>query len=116
MLRVFNACLVLTALVSAFLLYRLEHATRAAERQIAAIERKIAAERETIKLLTAEWSSLTRPERLQRLAESHLGLRSGTAAQRVSEPELLAQVPAERPITPHAASSDPLGDILKQME
>lgn len=116
MLRCLNACLVLAALVSAFVLYRLEHATRATERDIARMERKIAGERETIKLLTAEWSSLTRPERLQRLAETHLGLKPVSASQLVSESELPERVPAEPPVTPHAASSDPLADIIRKMD
>ena len=65
MLRLFNAFLVLTALVSAFVLYSLEHQMRATERQIAHIKSEIAEEREAIKLLGAEWSNLTQPARLQ---------------------------------------------------
>ncbi len=63
MYKFFNALLILTVLVSGFVLYSLEHATRGIEREIAATHRAIAAERETIKLLNAEWSSLTRPDR-----------------------------------------------------
>ena len=60
-----NAILVLVALVSGFVLYSLEHTTRGLERELARLEREIAREQESIKLLNAEWSSLTRPDRLQ---------------------------------------------------
>ena len=65
MLRLFNAVLVLIALVSAFVLYSLEHQMRATERQIARTKAEIAEEREAINLLDAEWSNLTQPARLQ---------------------------------------------------
>ncbi len=66
MLKILNAFLVMTVLVSGYMLYGLEHATRSQERSIAATQRKIDDTRETIKLLNAEWSSLTRPERIQK--------------------------------------------------
>src|SRR5205814_6655316 len=95
MLRFFNACLVLTALVSAFILYSLEHSTRRTEREMATLQSEIAQERETMILLKAEWSNLTRPERLQKLAEQYLGLRKFTADQFIGERDLAARVPAE---------------------
>lgn len=116
MLRVFNALLVLVALGSAFVLYTLEHATRGTERRIARTERDISGERETIKLLKAEWSSLTRPERLQRLADKHLGIKPVTATQFVTEADLATRVPADRPLSIDPTSNDPIGDILKKME
>ena len=69
MFKLFNALLVFTVLVSGFVLYSLEHATRGVEREMARLTADIAKEQEAIKLLRAEWSSLTRPERLQRLAK-----------------------------------------------
>ena len=46
--KFFNACLVLTALVSAFFLYSLEHSTRGHEREIAKLKNNILEEREQI--------------------------------------------------------------------
>ena len=69
-----NAILVLAVLVSGFVLYSLEHATRgtgARDRRVSSA--RLREERESIKLLNAEWSSLTRPDRLQALANEHLG-------------------------------------------
>jgi cell division protein FtsL len=116
MMRLANIALVLTVLGSAFVLYTLEHATRAAERRLAQIESDIGAEEESIKLLKAEWSNLTRPERLQKLAEERLGLKPILPTQMVSTAELAQRVP-EKPLPPVVPNSaDPIGDILKKME
>jgi cell division protein FtsL len=113
--KLFNAFLVITVLVSGFMLYSLEHATRGTERAIARLETRIAGEREDIKLLSAEWSSLIRPDRLQRLAEEHLKLQTIAPSQIVQPAELAAKVPAEPPVKREAAGSDPIGDILEKM-
>jgi cell division protein FtsL len=115
-LRFLNACLVITALVSAFILYSLEHATRRTERDIAKTQSEIARERENIKLLTAEWSNLTRPERLQRLAEQYLELKRITADQFIAEREIAARVPSEPQVKLEEKGKDPIGDVLKAME
>ena len=116
MIKLFNAILVLTVLVSGFVLYSLEHATRGAERHIAKLKSGIADEKESIKLLKAEWSSLTRPERLQRLAKDHLELSTITASQFVKLEELGQRVPAEPIMMLEAEGKDPIGDILKKMQ
>jgi cell division protein FtsL len=114
--KFFNACLVLTVLISAFFLYSLEHATRGYERQVASLKGRIQDERESIKLLNAEWASLTRPDRLQKLAQDHLMLKTVAATQFVTEAELAQRVPQE-PITMlNEKGKDPIGDILKDMQ
>ncbi len=72
MLRILNGLLVLTLLGAAFVMYTLEHDTRRGERRIAKLEAEIQNERELIRLLEAEWSNLSRPQRLERLAAEHL--------------------------------------------
>ncbi len=42
--------------------------------ELAQVERQIAAERQAIHVLTAEFSYLIKPDRLRRLASQHLGL------------------------------------------
>jgi cell division protein FtsL len=116
LLRFLNACLVITALVSAFILYSLEHATRRTEREIAKAQAQIAQDRETIKLLTAEWSNLTRPERLQQLAEHYLDLKKITADQFIAERDIAARVPAEPQVKLEEKGKDTIGDILKKMQ
>lgn len=116
MLKAFNAILVMLVLVAGYSLYDLEHATRGAEREIAKSERKLGETREAIKLLNAEWSSLTRPERIQALAEQHLALETTKATQFVSVEDLLTKVPETVPVKLEENGDDPIGDILKQMQ
>jgi cell division protein FtsL len=116
MLRAFNACLVLAVLASAYVLYSLEHSIRGMERQIARTDAAIANEKEMIGLLNAEWSSLVRPERLQRLAEQHLKLKRISPDQFVKINELAARIPAEPPVKLEEEGKDAIGDILKAME
>jgi cell division protein FtsL len=114
--KLFNAILVVAVLVSGFMLYSLEHATRRLERDIARLEQRISASREDIKLLGAEWSSLTRPDRLQRLAVEHLRLRTIKAQQIVELGELGQKVPPEPIVKLEAHDQDPIGDILQKMQ
>ncbi len=114
--KLFNAILVVTVLVSGFLLYSLEHATRGLERDIVKIEQQIAASHEAIKLLGAEWSSLTRPDRLQRLATEHLKLQTIKAQQIVKIEDLGQRVPPEPIVKLEANDRDPIGDILQKMQ
>ena len=79
-------------------------------------KRKIDDAREAIKLLNAEWSSLTRPERIQKLAEQSLNLQPTKAQQFVSVEDLLTKVPETVPVKLEEDGKDPIGDILKQMQ
>jgi len=116
MFKFFNALLILTVLVSGFVLYSLEHATRGIERQIAETRRATAAEHEAIKLLKAEWSSLTRPADLERMARQHLGLEYPGAVRIVPVDELGRKVPAEPPVLLVEEGKDPIAGILEQVQ
>ena len=111
-----NFILVVTLLVSGFVLYSMEHVTRGLEREIARHERGIAEEIENMRLLNAEWSSLTRPDRLRALAEQHLGLSTLKATQIVRIEEIGTKVPAEPVIKLEAQGSDPIGAIIDKMQ
>ncbi|MBC8036338.1 MAG: cell division protein FtsL [Rhizobiales bacterium] len=114
--KLFNAILVVAVLVSGFMLYSLEHATRGLERDIGKLERQIANSHEATKLLGAEWSSLTRPDRLQRLAAEHLKLQTIKAQQIVKFGELGQKVPPEPIVKLEASDQDPIGDVLQKMQ
>jgi cell division protein FtsL len=116
MLRAFNAVLVLAVLSAAYVLYSLEHSIRGVERQIARSNAAIVDEKETIGLLNAEWSSLVRPERLQRLSDEHLKFKRISPDQFVKIDELAARIPAEPPVKLEENGKDAIGDILKAME
>ncbi len=116
MFKVVNAILVFTVLVAAFFLYSLEHTTRGLERQIAKTQRSIVDEREKMKLLNAEWASLIRPDRIQKLATEKLGLKTVTASQFVPLAEIGAKVPATPMVKLEAQNDDPIGAILEKMQ
>ena len=116
MLRVINIFLVLGVMTSAFVLYSLELATRNGERHIATLNRDIAGKVEEIGLLKAEWSSLTRPARLQALTEQHLKLKRVQASQLITAADLATRVPDEPVTKLEQDGKDPIGDILKAME
>lgn len=115
--KLLNFMLVAALLISGFALYSLEHKTRGLEREIARTQRGIADEVENTRLLNAEWSSLTRPDRLQRLAEEHLkGMSPLQAKQIVTLEELPQRVPAEPIIKLEAQGQDPIGAIIDKMQ
>jgi cell division protein FtsL len=111
MFRFLNALMVLGLLVAAYFNYRLEHATRSGEREIARLQAQISEEQENYKLLTAEWSLLTRPDRIQHLADKHLKLKVMSPMQAIRYSDIPERVPKERIRPP-----DPIGDVLKQLE
>lgn len=75
MLRFLNIVAVLLAGASAFFLYSMKYETRMLDKRTVELARKLKDERRSIVLRRAEWSHLSRPERLERLARKHLGLK-----------------------------------------
>lgn len=65
--------------VVAFGLYQLSYAVQRREDELVELNRALLQERETIGVLQAEWSYLTRPEYLQDKAQRLLEMRSATA-------------------------------------
>lgn len=62
----------LTALIGfATWTYKVNYATRDAERRVARLETAIKSEEEKIEVLKSEWAYLNRPERLLKLAEAN---------------------------------------------
>jgi cell division protein FtsL len=111
-----NFILIVTLLVSGFFVYSLEHTTRGLEREIAQLQREIGQETESMRLLNAEWSSLTRPDRLRALAQQHLGLSTLKATQIVKLEDLEKHVPPEPIVKLEAAGSDPIGAIIGEIQ
>lgn len=74
--------------------------------QITRAERAIASERAQIRLLKAEVSYLSRPERLEKLAVEHLALGPIDAKRRISDADLprLAPKPVALPAAPVLAT------------
>ena len=115
MLKLANFSLVLVTLATASTLYNLEHTTRAGERSIAKANAEIVDNAEDIKLLKAEWSSLTRPERIQQLAEQQLGMKRLEPDQIVTAEELPQRLDALSKVEKPEGKAT-IDDILKKMQ
>jgi cell division protein FtsL len=116
MLRAFNIALVFVVLLLAFVLYSLEHRMRAGERALARLSGEITEERETIRLLDAEWSYLSRPARLERLAREHVGMGPVAPTQVVREEELASRIPERPAPNPAESPDDPLAELLEVLQ
>lgn len=118
MLRLLNVLLIVGVLGSAFALYQLEHNTRKLERELAARQEAIESEYELIGLLNAEWSMLTRPQRLERLARHHLDMGPLMPDQIITDRQVSGSLPPAPANAPDKtpASEDPLADLLRMMQ
>jgi cell division protein FtsL len=114
--KLLNCFLVLTVLGSAAMLYDLEHTTRGLERDIAKVKRSTQNDVEAIKLLKAEWASLTRPERIQQLAEQNFKLAPIHAQQFVTAEELASRIPDAAVPAADAIKTDAIGALLEKMQ
>jgi hypothetical protein len=76
-------------------LYHVKYSVDRMERQGLGLKVKIAEEKSAIRILEAEWSSLNRPDRLQKLSQRHLDL----APVQVSQVVSFAAIP-EKPSAP----------------
>lgn len=104
------AAIVVTAAVS-YGLYHLSYEVAQLEEELIDFNRALLRDRESIQVLQAEWSYLTRPEALQERANRNLQLqpvlpRQIATIDQVPTPEQIAQLPAPRtaPSKPVAAS------------
>ncbi len=61
------------ALLTALLAFSQKHEARELKERLAVLEEELADRRENTRVLAAEWSYLSRPERIKDLAERHLG-------------------------------------------
>lgn len=72
---------VLAAIVSAVALYALKQETRVAAADVTALEQSIARQESEIALLKAELANRARPDRIAKLARTHLGMKPLTPGQ-----------------------------------
>jgi cell division protein FtsL len=115
MFKFANIALVVATLLTGSTLYSLEHVTRGHERSIAKAKAEMEDTAEAIKLLKAEWSSLTRPERVQALAAQHLGLKKIEPDQYVTQEELPARLKALATAT-KPEKKGTIDDLLQKMQ
>jgi len=82
--------------VAAFGLYMVKFSVQNLQREVNVAEQQLAAEKESLHLLNAEWAYLNRPERLRALSEAHLDL-VPLDSMRIENTALLQDVEALEP-------------------
>ena len=95
MVRWLNVIAVLALLGSAVYAYRTKYETIFYAEQIAKLRNQNQRERDSIAVLQAEWAHLTRPTRIQSLADQHLDLKQLTVDQIVQVTDLPDQPPRQ---------------------
>lgn len=93
MWRILNVFAVLGLVASAVYAYTIKYETILFAEQIIKVKHQIAAEQDGIDRLRAEWALLTRPERIQVLADKNLALRQLSLDQIVQ----VADIPQRPP-------------------
>jgi cell division protein FtsL len=88
MLRFLNVAAILALVGSAVYAYSIKYQTILRAEQITKMKHKVKAEQDAIAVLRAEWSFLTRPERVQQLADAHLDLKPLAVGQIVAAQSL----------------------------
>jgi len=88
MVRVLNFVCVALMGITILALYHVSERTRVERVQLSRVEQRIADKRVEMSVLQAQWEQVSRPERIQKLAESSLGM-GDTATIQLSSLELL---------------------------
>lgn len=120
MSRTLSAIAMLLVCFVAYALYQLSYEVQRLEEELIELNRGLGRERETIGVLQAEWSYLTRPEYLQDMAQRLLEMKPASAKQivpidslpwrqeRVAPPVAAADPPArETPAAETAKAAEP---------
>ncbi len=79
------------------LIYNMKFETRRLEERAAQLERAIAEEKDNVALMRAEWSHVTRPERIEKLAREVLDLEPAKPEQLITNRDFM-EVLARRPM------------------
>jgi cell division protein FtsL len=81
MIRVLNVFCVALMGLSILALYHVSEKTRVAQMQLIRANDEIKAEKDRTKVLETEWQNVASPERIQQLAQAHLGMADTASAQ-----------------------------------
>jgi len=92
MIRLGTVFWTLAVMLAAYATFQVKYQVVKLEDELGQLNRQIADARENARVLNAEWSLLSDPQRLDRLNQAFLHLGPVAAAQ-VARPEQLAQIP-----------------------
>jgi cell division protein FtsL len=107
-MRLINFVALGTLLGLVFLIYELKYETRRLESRAAELSKSIEEEKDNLAVMRAEWSLVSRPERVEQMAEKLLGLKPVKPEQIVPFQEaaaLAGGTAARRPATPGATAA-----------
>lgn len=108
-MRKANIVWLILAVLCGALLFRTSQRVTDGRAQLTALEDKIAQERESIRVLAAEWSYLNQPERLERLSRQHLRLAPAKGTQIVSSATFIERA---NPKPPPEVAPETLAEAL----
>jgi cell division protein FtsL len=99
------------------LIYEMKFETRRLEARAADLERAIVEEKDNVALMRAEWSHVTRPERIEALARDILKLDAAKPAQLVTHRDFFDAL-SRRPVPPAAEAKvwrprDEIGALIR---
>lgn len=104
MIRVSFVIWLIVAAGVAFGLYQVKYEVQHLEEELSSVRQDIREDRNALHVLEAEWSYLNRPERLQRLAETHLEMQPATPKQVAAVTQLPPRVTRSGPSEAQLAS------------
>jgi cell division protein FtsL len=110
-LRLLNFIVIGALVLAAAYVYRIKFDSTVQAERLAKLRGEVRHERDDIAALRAEWGQLDNPERIETLAKRYLQLKPITAAQF----DALDRLP-DRPPQDIAASKDPIGGIIENLE
>jgi cell division protein FtsL len=106
--RAINVLAVLLLIGAAVAVYKIKYEATWQAVEVERLTRQIEREKVAINILQAEWAHLTRPDRIQNLAENHLDLKPVDSRQRIALIDLPVRPPRVDSIADTIAS---LGQI-----
>lgn len=97
---------------SAFGLFHIKHKVQSLKKDLLEVNREIMEDKEAIHVLEAEWTYLTRPDRIEKLAELHLNNVQYTTALQMKDYEGLKNIYVARGVTDSPVVQPTLKPIL----
>jgi cell division protein FtsL len=110
-LRLLNLVVIGALVLAAAYVYRIKYDATVQAERLAKLRGEVRQERDRIAALRAEWEQLDRPQRIEALAKRFLQL----APIAPTQFDTLDRLP-ERPLQGFAASADPIGGMIDDLE
>jgi hypothetical protein len=111
-LRILNLLVIGALIFAAAYVYRIKFDSTVQAEQLAKIRGEVRRERDAIAALRATWGELENPARIEALAKRHLPLKPMAPTQF----DQLNQLPERPPQIVRPDSSDPIGDVIENLE